>query len=67
MDISQGTSGQPEDGRIMEEEDKQKAANGKEKRAGREETLKDSSLTTEDWAMKAFLVFQRCLGDPESP
>ncbi len=65
MNVSQGTSGQPENGRIME--GKHKAMNGKEKRTGREETLKDSRPATEDWAMRAFLVFQRCLGDLESP
>ncbi len=67
MDVSQGDSGQPEHGRIMEEKGKLKVTNGKEKRTGREETLKDSSPTTEEWTMRALLVFQTCLGDPENP
>ncbi len=61
MNVSQGTSGQPEKGRIMEEEGKQKS---RERRVRREETPKDS-LTIEEWAMKAYLVFQRCLGNPK--
>ncbi len=65
MNVSQGTSGQPEHGRIMEEEGKQNVTNGGEKGVRREEMPKASSSTEEKWAARAYKVIHVCLENME--